>query len=1116
MTDPTDAHPEAADADRRFSPRDFLRARRPERFSDSVVEEGPGLDRPMLEYHLDTITNRNQETEFERFVKRLAEAEICPNLLPQTGPTGGGDSKVDAETYPVSDALSLIWYIGEGRKAAAERWAFAFSAKKDWRAKVKSDIAKLAGTDRGYTKAFFITNQFVRDKDRAEIEDALRTKHGLDVRIFDRSWILDRVFGSGRELLAIEELGLKTEVRRRIRRGPLDLVRERDLNDAEGRIEEATQQSRFTLQLVEDCIEAATLARGLDLPRTEVDGRFDRAQRVAQQYGSKHQRLVAAYEAAWTAYWWYEDYERFSVLYGAVEEHATGSENPYDLELLTNLGTILHTLVKRGVLDTATSDYRERLDTLLQELHRLEEQQDRPSTALYARTLRLEIQLLISLPGDVDHILSDLETVIRDCEGLIGFPLTPLVEILTEMGDVLGQRPAYNTLFDVVVQVASVREGEVAAARMLLRRGAQQLDADRPYDAIRSIGQVLGRLYRHESRDDLVRALYLCSCAYERVGLLWAARGTVLMAASVATNAYWTYDEITPLQFACCSRMKWLELQLGRLPHILAWHEVDTFLRRVLEERGYNADRLAQGEIDFNAILGILLLRTDLWDLKHLSALPDVLDNLGLELPAIALKYALGHEDQLPEELVGDKTDIDALKDFFARWRDQPAASELPVMPALYEQQRVSLSTIVVGCQVVIDSDNASPCVELAEWMLASLESLLSTRLLDGVAAREPMLTVDVRTSEFGEAPFSYEIQEPDGRPHIEIRCTSFDPYSISAEFQGQLKDRLCDMLIHLLGRVYMITTPEEVMTELFRDERALDRSIHFTSSFITLGNVLGHSPKTSISSWVDGDARDYGITRNADWDVKDRHARAEADAVPKRDQPTMGSGEPPPELLDLSRTSHRQVATVSLIREALWDKAGWSGTAFLWSADDSEPPILAPIFTNEEAATQIFSNWRKELGEVDSDERLRVAIIRGIKKENPNAYRVTFGANPSATFPGKDIKYVVMMSRLNTMEPATSQNLDIFLDSYNRHGTFILAHAVSDPELKSIEPILDDHIVKHELHVRQAWEISRNDFDGVGVTEKDDPIIPSDQVNAPVVELLRWKRERQPPMGAG
>src|SRR4051794_18213074 len=94
----------------RFSPRNFLRARRPEKFSDSVISQRGRLDRAFLEYHLDTLTNRSEETLFETFARRLAEREIAPNLLPHTGPTGGGDSKVDSETYPVADELSHGWY----------------------------------------------------------------------------------------------------------------------------------------------------------------------------------------------------------------------------------------------------------------------------------------------------------------------------------------------------------------------------------------------------------------------------------------------------------------------------------------------------------------------------------------------------------------------------------------------------------------------------------------------------------------------------------------------------------------------------------------------------------------------------------------------------------------------------------------------------------------------------------------------------------------------------------------------------------------------------------------------------------------------------------------------
>ena len=54
------------------SPHELLKARRPEKFSDSVSHEVPALDRSLLEYHLETLTSRSQENDFENFARRLA------------------------------------------------------------------------------------------------------------------------------------------------------------------------------------------------------------------------------------------------------------------------------------------------------------------------------------------------------------------------------------------------------------------------------------------------------------------------------------------------------------------------------------------------------------------------------------------------------------------------------------------------------------------------------------------------------------------------------------------------------------------------------------------------------------------------------------------------------------------------------------------------------------------------------------------------------------------------------------------------------------------------------------------------------------------------------------
>jgi hypothetical protein len=1090
----------------RFSPRAFLRARRPERFSDSVAEDSIVLDRSLLEYHLDTLTSRSQETDFERFARHLAEREICPNLLPQTGPTGGGDSKVDAETYPVADDLSLGWYVGIGREAASERWAFAFSTKKEWRSKVRSDVAKIATTGRGYAKAFFVSNQFVPDRVRAKVEDELRSKFGLDVRILDRSWILDKVFGNGHVGLAIEDLGLKMALRKEVQKGPLDLQRERDLEDLEHRIESALQERRFGLSLVDDCIEAAELSRSLERPQAEVDGRFVRAARVAKKYGTSHQHLKSVYQRAWTAFWWHEDYELLVKLYDTAEEIAKGSHNAYDLELLHNLWFLLFGAVNRGDLDREATGFEQRTVTLAAELERLSKEQDRPSTSLQARTLLLHQRLALSLPEEPDPILRELRDVVHQCAGLVGYPFEPFAKVLMELGKFIGDLPAYEELFETLITVTSTRKGEVSGAHMLLKRGAQHLDADRPYEAVRVLGRALRRLYKHESRMEVIRALYLCGSAYERVGLLWAARGTMLTAASVATNEYWTQSEITPLQAACYNRMKWIELQLGRLPHILAWHELDNAVRSVLNDKGYDREQLSSGETEFDVILGILTLRADIWQLKQMTTLPDALDSMHLDMASLALIYALGHEEELPADLSAEGEE--AVRDYFVKWRDQPAANDLPTLPSLYESRTVTLSSIVLGCRIIAECENVSPCVELAESVLAAFESLLSTSAVDRVIAREPVLTINIRKATFAEDPFGFEVKHREGRPHVEIRCASFDPHSVSLDVQEKAKHQLYKLLVHLFAYAVFVDDADEMASKLFGDDLALERAINFTSSFVALGNVLGHDPKTRLTSWVRPGAREYPLRRREEWDVGDRRAKQNPESMMNRVQPTMGKGEPPVELQERARIKHTQMETVSLIRETLWEQASWVGTGFIVHPNGEAPPILAPVFKGANAARQIFAQWRKELGKYDEEERLRITIIRGISTANPYAYRIVIGANPAIGFSRPDIKVAFFVARIRTEEPVTNRSLEAFLPCYTQFDGYFFAPAIV-AGVKS-EPVLeqDNWLGKRELHVRQAWEIGRHDIDSVGVTEDDDPIIPPGQKDAPVLELLRWKRE--------
>jgi hypothetical protein len=1084
-----------------LSPKEFLKARHPERFSDSSTEDVTEVDRAMLEYHLESITSRSQETAFERFSRALIRLEVCPNILPQTGPMGGGDSKVDSETYPVADSLALAWYVDVGRAAASERWAFAFSAKKEWRGKLKSDVAKIASVNRGYAKAFFVTNQYVPDKKRSELEDELRKCHSIDVRIFDRTWILDTVFEHGRQEIAITELGVSPTIRKHVNRGPIDIQREAELAHLEDRIAQRVSNNDYHFVTVDDCISAAVISRELERPSTETVGRFARAANMAAKYGTQQQRVRCAYDHAWTAFFWFEDNAAFARLYGEAERFAEGSRNIYDLELLTNLWMLLHAHARN------TTDYEHHTTVLQRLLITIAADNETPTAALQARAFLLNIQLAQAAADQkpIGPLVSEFSGIIKTSEAFIGYPLLPLADLLLSLGEVLGDVAEYEALHDQLVEVVARRTGEVEGARLLVRRAEQHLDGDRPIDAVRSVGKALRLLAKHESRTTFGHALYACACAYERIGLLWAARGTLLMAASVSMSDFWEFEDATPFQATCLRRLKWVELQIGRVPQLLSWHEVDSIIRGILIAKGYDEHRLIAGDIEFDAILGILFLKTEFGQLKHIVRLPDRLSSMRLNQASVAVLYTLGHDSEIGATSVVGKTDEEILS-FFVAWRDQPASNELSGEPDFCDRVKLELRSQVLGCEFKVTMPNEAPFVELGESLLAAIEATLATGLARKLIACEPKADVTIYRSDFCEEPFEYTIDNDSGYTHLAVTCRKFDPDRLSAEQQGKVKERIAQMVAAVVG--YTVVPVKERIVELFRDDDASSRAINFTSSFQVIGNILGSDRKRHTSSWVDGDLTEYPARRSGAWDAGCPRAAPEMksfnDALRRTSPPDRRTLEQP-----MQTTKHSHVKTLSLIRETLWTNAKWRGVGFV--ACPNALPILALVFGNREAAGQIFKLWEQELGRIDEADALRVCIIRGINKREPHHYRVVLGSNLESAIVKSDAAFLAVAQRIHTMTPSSSENLESFLSAYEASAGYLLAPAVIDSSGRYPEPIGDSGIKKRLLFVRDAWTVGVNDFDGAGIQPSDDPIIPDGVTDAPVKQLLERKLSQTP-----
>lgn len=1084
----------------RFSPTDFMRARRPELYSDTIVSEEPVLGRNEFEFHLDTLTQRKEEIRFEHFCRRLAEKEICPNLLPQTGPTGGGDSKVDAETFPVADSLAERWYEGDPMRTARERWAFAFSAKKKWRPKAKDDVRKIVETERCYSLIFFVTNQAVSDRDRATVEDELRKQWGIDVRILDRTWIIDRVVQNGRWEVVFQTLDIERRFQRRQTCGPLDAERLVELDELDAMIRDTERYQNSEYQLAEDCLQTALLARGLNRPRTEIDGRFDQAERIARKWDNSRQIFRIVYQRAWTANWWFDDFYDFDRLSKIAEALAIDSDWVWDLEKLVNLWQVGYAW--RQMKNTLLSDHEWACSTrkLRDALIRHAEDSSKPTSALWAQT---ELTLMDLVAGRSDSkvlsfALTRLKDILGKVEGHLDYPVEPVVQIVQALGKILDDDHGYDDLFEAVVQLQDHRLGNSAQGRLRLERGFQKLAAGKTYDAINEFSKAQVLLRQDEDKEDFVRSMLGAALGYEAAGLLWAARANLVVALDRLLYGYAKGGQFPRQALSLLRKLVWLELQLGRVPCILLWIKWLGWMGHVVEVKDDAKIEMENEYGMMDVVLGILILRTPFKDWAGLEIVPSLLQKYSLFMSRGAALFALGYENMIRDEFKDLDSDLDK---FFSQWLDQPAAKDLPFNAEWHLHEGVVMRSVILGCEIELIAENHKHTLVMAEGILGFLEASLSTAVkLKGLYSSRPYLKMEVKqgTSK-GKSIYSKTVEDECGETMILVTINEDKPASMVRD--ETYHKALFELLARFIAELQMPFSSTTL--ELFFSKGLLhDRAFFAAQSPLALTNILTETPLYNIRDWDEGLPEKLTPLRNVPW-MPLSSAGTTPEEEKKTDAFPIGEGPTPEDLFGVDGLKHRDLQVWSPINMPLWEKAQWSGLGFaIWPTDPPIPELIL-AFKDFGAGKKIFRGWRKRLGEVDLEEWIGVTIITGINKDGPAHYRVAISVSEdylSSQVHRKE--HFVQVCRMQDMEPSQTTNLDQFIYLYKKFGRYRLSPGLMG-SLQSMPPYESELCVeKRRLRVVPAWQIGPGDPACAAMKGISNPVIPSDTVDPPFLKL--------------
>ncbi|MFD2552389.1 hypothetical protein ACFSQP_11225 [Bizionia sediminis] len=1062
------------------TPNDFYKNLRPEYFSDSEIIYKVKLPKETLAYEIESISINQKQDQFESLARKLSERFIAPNLIPQVGPTGGGDGKTDTETYPVSESISSKWYIPENGWKKDENWAFAISSKEDWRGKLRSDIKSILSTKRGYTKIYFISNRKISSKKKKDVQDKFGKEFGVEIIILDGEWIIEKIINNDLVHLAVESLGMSNEYNdKECVQGVNDIERKKRIKELEANILSPNRYFEIDYQLIEDCLESATLSREIEESREIIDGKFLRALRLAKKLNNNNQLCRIYYQQAWTSLFWFNDFEAFVENFNQVKELVNSDSNINSIQLYHTLFTVIKPHEKEVSSLLKFEDEKNHLYDLL--LTKSKDSNHR-TAALTAKTL-LKLSLIhdyFKEEKDCEIIFSDLNKILSSIEGHLSYPFDTVYKSIMVYGKLFPESKEYDCLIDELARINQNRNSELAASDVFIKRAINKYDAGLYNEAIFYLGKVIVKLSKEESEQTLIICLRVLSNCYRNLGLLWASNNCLLFASSMSLKTWFKEGYLNKKTYNIAMELAKNEVLLGRIPSLLSFCElIDVISRQVEIDTKKEMDNTLSF-LDLSLASRLLNSKVNINEFKKI---PNALEGVGLEFSADSILYVLGHTDEVINSVNDSKFKEKELDDFMSSIISQPIKKQLLYETDFLNEEEVTFKSKILGARIDVTFVKDKELFIIAESILAFLESFLATSF-EGILPLTEEIKILLKENKSIEILDTIP-QELSNEIILEVNKTNFFEFN----FRDELWNRTLDFTAKILYGNFYIDDYKKMLKDLFEKEEIYQRvSLAFNHKAFVL-DFYGEEPKIFFEDWYKKEKHKiYDDLRKEpiNWIVKDFDIEVKDSSEDE---------------INFKNTPHNKRKVHSVIDSPLWDIAKWRAFGFL--IDRNQRLGLTILFEDFESAKKIFDGWRNSLGEIDEKEKIRISIIKGVNKDNPHWYRVHICSN--IIEPKIDGEVSFFSSRFHELNATDSKNLDNLIQFYKKFNSYILYPAYINSE-GQFTPDLTRGIEKKELIIKNAWEISLNEIDSVAIRTEDKILIPENVKNAPVLEVLKRK----------
>lgn len=1045
------------------SPYDIYRKMRPQYFSDTVVTYKAELTKEVFKHEMDKLSNDMKQDQFENFATSLAHRFITPNIVPQTGPTGGGDGKTDAETHPVADKIAEKWYIADGGCKSPEKWAFAMSCKEDWKGKVKGDVDKVAKLGRGFTKIYFCSNRQIRSADRKAAEADLKSKYGIEVIILDQDWFVSKVFEDKCIDIAVKELGLSQQYAEIREIGPNDLKRQKRLAEIEEKISNNTSEDCIDTEYVDIVLESAILSRELELSPSIIRGRLVRAENISKQYGTPQQLYKAIYQRGWTEYYWLKNPDKTYQCYLKLKAMIDQEVNVDRIENLLNLYNLLETasalsLFKDDITIKGEENYLKNLYKVL------ENDQFHQSSFLYLRICLLEMAI-IRMSDDEDalnDLLDKLSKALEKATAHIDIPFETHYTIIEMIGQNIVDNEKFEDFVDHLSDILSSRQQDITASNVQMERGFQNLQKKNYVQAIRHLGQCVSLYAKEPTKADYVRACGYLAQAYLGQDLLYAAKVMLMKAVAMLLHKIEITGSSDHLLITVLSELCHLSIRSGQIINFLmAYERREVFLN--LSPEYHDQQYVEQRAVNENMLASRFLAGSI--DDEPYTKLPAILERLGMVVPVDVLYHKLGYPEKISDEF---KQLMQDCPDWDKKMREIIESPEFLYANSISDD-KTKLESLINGCRFVVSFDSDYKLQVYSELLLAFMESFISTASFKDFAMAASQIHFDV-------------VKVTEGKSEI-VQGSSSSEYVFKVNPDTINDKEAWEAYSKYLALFFTQNAQSRGLGQLFKDKQIKEKFMSRLSVMMMYENdiraLYGDDFKNTINDWISPNDACYPFKGNDDLSTPfEKNKGVQANHV-----------------------------VSSIIDYPLWDKAKWQGCGFLFTRDYSEPPIIMFLFKNMVEGKKIFEGWTKlyknrNLG-------LRLAVILGVNKNRPAWYKVHVSQDLRERMKDEEGRYVVQTSRFQQMTPSTTQNMDTFRALYHKYGYCRLSACgisddnqmqINDPQERFMGEIKVSNIV-----FREAWQIGTNDEDCCCILQDDDPIIPvAHASDAPVLQLRK------------